>query len=337
MEYWQVSAGSDERDYSKEFIDYGLAFVEGEEIKNIKEGDRVILKKGNKEVRAVGVAVSRKGKVTGSGDKEWLKDFDGWILPNYCNILWHELDTPRPIKGLTRSRLCRVNRDNIKSESEKIIKEFQCKELIKTEPKETKKIEDKEMLEFLVSEGLRPSIAESLKSTLGRIRLLARYYYEREKFSWDDIGEHETRTFLIIPFLLGLGWSEQQIKIELGKKRGRIDVACFSKPFQRSKDEKRKMGKANLDDCMLIIESKGFPKGLDLAHNQAKNYAKNFKNCNVVVASNGYCYRAFKREKTGEFSQQPHSYLNILCLRDRYPRDPENVAGALGLLKLLLP
>jgi len=30
-----------------------------------------------------------------------------------------------------------------------------------------------------------------------------------------DIREHETRTFLVIPLLLALGWAEQQLKIEM--------------------------------------------------------------------------------------------------------------------------
>ncbi len=40
------------------------------------------------------------------------------------------------------------------------------------------------------------------------------------------MSEHETRTFLITPLLVALGWSEQRIKIEWDK----LDVALFRYP-----------------------------------------------------------------------------------------------------------
>ena len=88
-----------------------------------------------------------------------------------------------------------------------------------------------------------------------------------------DIREHETRSFLVLPLLLALGWSEQQIKIELGVKgeRKRIDIACFARAYRRDSS-----GELNYEDCTLIIETKDFRLGLEEAPDQAKAYAEHF-------------------------------------------------------------
>jgi hypothetical protein len=93
---------------------------------------------------------------------------------------------------------------------------------------------------------------DDLTEAIRRIRLLADYYYFSGR--WDDIREHETRTFLVVPLLLALGWAEQQLKIEFPVKGvGRVDIACFTGPFLQCED----------DDVVVLIETKGFPFRLD--------------------------------------------------------------------------
>lgn len=207
-----------------------------------------------------------------------------------------------------------------------------------------REIEDKEILEFLVREGLQLSIAEGLTATFNRIRLLANYYYEaiyqRQEIDRKDIREHEARAFLILPLLTALGWPEQQMKIELevrgespAGKAGKIDIACFAKPYRRNKNKE-----PNNEDCTLIIETKHFRSGLDMAPEQGKAYAEHFPHCKAILVSNGYCYKAYERNlDTREFSQEPSAYLNLLRPRDGYPLDPDNVDGALEVLRLMLP
>ena len=90
MNYWQIAAGSGGRDYAEEFIRYGMAFVGGEKqiatMEGVEIGDRIILKGGVSEIVAAGEVVQRDGKHRGQGDKEWLKDFDGWELEAYFYV-----------------------------------------------------------------------------------------------------------------------------------------------------------------------------------------------------------------------------------------------------------
>lgn len=342
MRYWQVAAGALGRDYSEDFLRYGMAFA-GERHKGMQKvriGDRVILKHGMKEIVAVGTVVQRNGRHKGVArdadsepDKQWLRDYDGWDLPAYFYVDWHRPSEPVPAAGLSRSTIRRVHQQGTCDIADEIIRTAPVVGPPQPEPNRTEILNDDQILDHLIREGLRPSTAEELTATLKRIRLLARYYYDHCK--WSDVREHEARTFLIIPFLLALGWSEQQMKIELGVKgAGRIDVACFARAFRR--DEATK--KPNNDDCVLILESKGFNKGLDYAHSQGKRYAKAFPSCAVVVASNGYCYKAYRRTPDGnEFEDRPAAYLNLLRPTKEYPLDPENVDGGLKLLSFLLP
>lgn len=340
MKYWQVAAGSYSRDYSQYFLQYGMAFVGGDDnrkaIKKVQPDDKIILKRGMGEIVAVGRVIERYGKSNGDAieendkKKEWLLDFDGWDLPGYCYVEWHKLAEPLKVKGLTRTTIESIDLPHIKKHADEIL--FTTP-IYPSDPEEPPMVEDldfREMLSYLINLGLRPSIAEDLTMTINRISLLAQYY--SKNCNSDDVREHETRTFLIVPLLLALGWSEQQIKIELGVSHGRVDVACFARAYHRDK------GIANNDECVLILESKGFSQGLYYAHEQGKRYAAFFQSCKVVVASNGYCYKAYDRKKGGnDFEQEPSAYLNLLLPKKKYMLNPESVDGGLKILKYLLP
>jgi len=331
--YWQVAAGSSGRDYSSQFLQYGLAFV-GEPHRPamdlIKPGDVLLLKQGLSKLTAVGRAVERDGKCVGFGEKQWLRDFDGWDLPSYCNVEWYVPDVPVQTKGLTRATIQKVNQQHLVDLANQVLDEVEADFILVFDPPPTRPVDDTQILRFLIREGLRPALAEDLTTAFRRIRLLANYYYDCG-YPWSDLSEHETRTFLIMPLLMALGWAEQQVKIELAVKRGRIDVACFARPYR--KDAK---GDANNADCVLLLDSKDFSSGLDNAPDQVKAYAEHFSSCQVIAVSNGYCYKTYRRTKDG-FSTTPDAYLNILRPQDRYPLDPKAVDGCLAVLRHLLP
>lgn len=334
MTYWQIASGEGARDYADRFLNHGIAFI-GERyegtLRRVQLDDVVILKRGITEIVAAGKVVERDGEHIGVGDKEWLKDFDGWDLPAYCHVQWHRPPEPLKVEGLARGAILQVHQPEPKSVADDIL-QMPPYDASYSDPPPTQEVSDESILDFLISEGLSPATAEELAEAFRRVRLLATYYY-RQWPHWNDIREHEARTFLIVPVLLALGWSEQQIKIELGTEGAkRIDIACFRRAYQRND-----AGQPNNEDCALIIESKDFSSGLDYARDQAIAYAHNFPSCRSVLVSNGYCYKAYERDDTGAFSQEPSAYLNLLRPRDRYPLDPDNVDGALEVLRLMLP
>lgn len=347
MNYWQVAAGAEQRDYSRWFLRYGFAFVGGKEqtrtMQKVRADDTIVLKKDTSSILAVGRVIERNEEWIGVGDREWMRDFDGWDLPAYCHVEWHLPTEPVETRGLSQGAIRGLHQDDAKRVADRIL-ETAPYYPPDPEPNPVQIIEDKEILGFLVREGLQPSAAEELTAAFNRIRLLAGYYYEAiylcGEINREDIREHEARTFLIVPLLIALGWPEQQMKIELGVKgenpqseRGKIDIACFAKPYRRGNDRE-----PNNEDCTLIIETKHFRSGLDLALEQAKSYAEHFRSCKAVLVSNGYCYKAYERDRgTEEFPQEPSAYLNLLKPRNGYPLDPDNVQGALEILRLMLP
>ena len=328
MAYWQIAAGSDGRDYSEYFLKHGIAFVGGDNqtqtMEHVEEGDIVVLKIG-KTMKAAGTVVKRNGTHRGCYDKEWIRDVDGWDLPAYCYVDWIKANPDVYNESLGRATISGIN-DNLIIEEAGHILDTGTERKNEPEPSDFKPVEDSKILKGLIEVGLRPSSADELTKAISRIRLLADYYYYN--CNWKEIREHETRTFLVVPLLLALGWAEQQIKIELpsGQKRKRIDIACFRKNYE-----------GNKDDCIAIVETKGFRSGLDYAQDQAQSYSEYFPECKTVIITNGYCYKIYLRSEDGGFKTNPSAYMNLLKPKDKYPLDPDNVKGTLEAITELLP
>jgi hypothetical protein len=334
-EYWQIAAGDEGRNYAAYFLDHGMAFVGGDRnirrIPSLKAGDKLLLKRGTGAIIAVGEVIERDGRTSGNAvddadpNRQWLLDFDGWELPAWCHVRWHKLARELAVGGLTRGTIRRCPQSHLRELADKLLAELPPHEgapgaLPRTEP-----VGDTDLLRHLVGRGLRVGAAEELTEQLRRIRLLADYYYSLD--DWSSVREHETRTFLVAPFLLALGWAEQQIKIELKCSGGKVDMACFRDPFTG----------AATDEAVMLIETKGLSQGLDLARIQAEQYARDFPTCNLLLVTNGLFYKAYSRIDNEKFTTAPTAYLNLRRPTRRYPLNPSEVAGALDAVELLLP
>lgn len=329
--YWQVAAGSRGRDYSEQFLRFGMAFVGNPKtIEKVEEGDVVILKSGVKGIRAAGEVVKRHGRHKGVGDKKWLRDFDGWDLSAYCYVDWRRPLTDVPVTGLRQAQLSEVHRPNVKDAADRVLTGEIPHEKLEPEgdPDSTESVDDNTLINFLIKQGLRVSQADELTNAISRIRRLVDYYFDCG-VPWEQVREHETRTFLVIPLLLALGWSEQQLKIELPcGGRNAVDIAGFRKPYIGKKEDNK--------NCTLIIETKGFSSGLTYAVNQGKRYSNSFGSCKLVVVTNGYCYKIY-RKQGNDFQDYPSAYINLRNPQDKYPIDPANVKGATDAIRYLLP
>jgi len=145
------------------------------------------------------------------------------------------------------------------------------------------------------------------------VRRLGRWYARHGR----DLSEHETRTFLITPLLLALGWSEQRVKIEWKN----LDIALFREVYKRG------------EEPYMIVESKRMWEGPKYAEGQVKKYARLYPRCLHLVISDGICYRLYQKEDDRWVWK---AYMNLLKLKDRHPYEIE-IQGATNLFINLMP
>jgi len=326
MNYWQVAAGDGGKDYSGVFLKYGVMLKgpgdPGEYFRNkqyyentyksnditvfaeeVKAGDIVVLKRPSGklwEVLAVG---------TVKGDYDYLPvfgDMEGWDLQHCRYVEWVKPKSVTRIPGLTRGAFKRVNKQSTIKTIVNVLKSGIP--LTPTRiPEPPKKLNDEDLIDILIDHGLRPKDAEDFTQTIHRIRRLVKWYCN----NGEDVKEHETRTFLIVPLLLALGWPEQKLKIEWNN----IDIAFFEKPYSEKNEN---------NECIIILESKKLWEGLDYATSQASTYASKYPKCKTLIVSDGCCYKLFERKGT---TWRYSAYLNILKPKFTHPYEP-NVGGA---------
>lgn len=290
MRFWQVAAGEKPRDYSSVFTDFGVMLVGAGNpgpfpkrksyyrghidwrnqivrfAEKVSLEDIVVLKKpyGTQwEIAAVGVV---------KGEYEYLdlfEDVEGLDRQHCRKVSWVKPPSPAYVEGLSIGAFLGLPNQSIQERALEILK---IGEPIKAKrlPELPKEVSDEELMDGLVDGGLRAVAAERLVQTIGYVRRLARWY----KDYGCDISEHETRTFLIVPVLLALGWSEQKMKIEWNN----LDIAFFTRAYDK---------KATKEDCIMILESKRMWEGLSYAERQVKNYQLKFPGCSRLIVSDG--------------------------------------------------
>lgn len=334
MKYWQVGAGEGDRDYSDVFLRFGVAFggdasrgpYENDPNyyddnkyvvyfkKKMSFGDRIILKKPHRkkwEIVAVGEIKSVDYKYF-----EVFDDMDGWNVAHGREVRWVVPIKTTLVKGLAQGTVFPAVSQNLIEKAERILQSGKSKSVEKI-PEPQKMLTDEEIEKELTNLGCDPSDLRKLIEVLPRLRLLGNWYLENGK----DVGDHETRTFLITPLLLALGWSEKQMKVEWKRK----DITFFARPYIRDDNSE--------NPCVMILESKGLEEGLTYARSQAIDYAKSFPHCRKLVVSNGICYKLYELDN---YNWKYKSYLNILKPRLKHPYEPQ-VGGAIELFFNLIP
>lgn len=330
IQYWTVASGDALRDYSEVFLDFGVmlvgpghlgsyfenreAYAEENSVRRfaeeIRPKDIVVLKRGVQSIVAAGVVSEREDSYFHS---EVFGDVDGFSLQHGRYVTWHKPEKEVEIK-LPRGRLTRDPSSSVKKAAERIINENEPLGS-KPIPSAAKKVDDEALIGYLIEHGLSSGQAESVMTAFHRVRRLGGWYEDKEENG--DVSEHETRTFLIVPLLLAIGWPEQRLKIEWKN----VDIAFFESNYACGATP------------AMILESKRLDYPLLRAEEQAKDYSSKFPDCNRLVASNGIQYLLFAREKN---EWTPKAYLNLLKPLDRHPYY-EKIRGAPELLSRLLP
>lgn len=332
---WQVSAGDGSRDYTKVFMEYGVILVgpgsdgpyfEAPEIyknkehnsyrdftvvlaEEIAEGDIIVLKRPYSkkwEIIAIGEVVSPYSH------EQVFCDVDGWDLQHCRKVKWKTSESKEIVPGFRRGTLCRVWNDGAVKKVNELWGEWgfiQSSEL----PTIPSKMLVDELIDSLIVNGMPIRNAEVLADTLWKLKRVAKWYTGHG----EDVGEHEIRTFLIIPLLLSLGWAEQKIKIEWNN----IDVSLFSHVYRKKTQPE------------IIIESKRLWHGLRYAPEQALGYANNYPLVKKFIVTDGIRYKLYEREGDNwTFT----AYINLLELFLKHPYE-HNVNGSKEFLLKMLP
>jgi hypothetical protein len=168
--------------------------------------------------------------------------------------------------------------------------------------------------ETLINHGLRIEDAENTTRTLARIRKLGEWYVRIGYTA----SEEEIKAFLVVPFLLALGWSPQRIGLEVNRR----DLILYE-------DSERKK------PC-VIIETKSLYRGSTSAIAQVKKYAAEQPTDPLrhLVVSDGMRY--WLLEPNGEGGWRETAYMNLSQLRAQCTAYPM-LKGTLELIALLLP
>lgn len=317
---WQIGTGDETRSYFDIFIKYGVALVgpgdpgrEGDPktrlfytvnpdirnwgavLKKVKEGEWIIARKGKKSILAVGKVIEE------INHGEFFSDVEGWDLQHYIKVKWYLPNTPNNIIQLSKNLLSQstlhgCNKQEVydkiySTDFKEAIQEFELEDFIVPEI-----IDHTEVMKMLIEEGLRIQDAENIALTIQRIIKLVQWYKQND----NETLEHEIIAFLILPLLIALGWSEQKIKLEY---QG-IDIALFSNAFK---------GNYKLTP-EYIVEAKTFSNGLAFTEQQLETYAKKYPECKNFVATNGYRYKIFIRDKSKFILK---GYFNLLKLTER--------------------
>lgn len=317
--FWAISASDgEERDYSQIFFDFGVAFVGGEnQIKtatHVKLGDYLILKKSagkGGEGKFIAYAI---GKVLSEFvDDKYFTEVDGWNLGFCCQVEWYSC-SPKELP-LRQGTIYKIG-DEIKSRINEMVSNPKDRIKIAHKKIEIKSLHNDDITHFLVEQGFAVNHAENLIRALSRVRLLADYYSKLNR----ELTEDETRSFLVLPLLLALGWPEQRIRLE----HNNIDIELYKVPHRCKKDAEPE----------VIIEIKRLPHGLENAKRQARDYANKTPSCKYFVVTNGLSYRVYNAKS--DVDSKPIASMDVRQLLDTYKFDPE-IKGTREVFKALFP
>lgn len=269
-------------------------------------GDTVVLRRGTKEVVAVGTVV---------GDYEWndgFGDIDGWNIQHVRRVRWHWHSLAKP-KVFNTWALKQGDTTQKLTSTEVATWIAALPPSTVRAPLPALPHAPQEALLSDISTHLfdRGIASASITQLVGAVDDLVRVgdWYSRTKFP----SEHETVAMLVVPLLRALGWTPQKMGIEWN----RVDVALFQR---LPRDD------ANL---RVVVEAKRMDLSCLSAQSQALGYAKGRKACHQLIVTDGLRYGVYRRSQDGSFTL--HAYLNLARLRDEYP-----ILGCSGAKEALL-
>lgn len=316
-QYWQIAAGNANRDYSSLFLKHGIAFVGGDEqvaqAQKIQVGDIIILKSGFSLILAVGEVVERKGRHSGTEDKLWVRDIEGWDLKAYVYVDWRAPRKPETTTGLTRNSI------SLSHKSQHSVIADRLMEL----PKIAAKPEPAVPV-FLTKAEATAIIMEANdaldKSSVEGVFDLATQWMTNsaDAAEWDA---NQTKNTILLPFLKGFGWASNELHEKMAGLGTRNLIGLLP------------MGSKSRQDLKLI-ECRPFNFGTDLHPKRASELSKQFPDVQSIAVSNGLTFKLYARQANGIFGTEPRAYGNLAKPTDPCPFD-NDVLGVKAVLRWL--
>jgi hypothetical protein len=238
---WQVGAGDTERSYGPICIKFDVMIVGlGEPGRfdkttyahlghvcrfymEARRGDVVLLRLGTGRVLAVGEIADDTA--------EWheaFSDVDGWDLHHVRRVRWFPNTTmmfpPRTLGGQVRT-FAAVNVEAVRQwvGSLEVPEDDRNRKLTQL-PIAGVALDPTELGTRLFIEGLPSEYVDKLMATFASLQRVASWYGNKTNLRPEGRpSEQETVCYLVIPFLLSLGWSQQTAAVEWHH----VDVALF--------------------------------------------------------------------------------------------------------------
>ena len=269
----------------------------------MKCGDLVVLRLGTSFVYGVGQIV---------GGYKWCEafnDVDGWDIGHVRRVLWlwksngtppKKFDTYTLKLGDTTQRLGAPD-------VERWLRSLETSQAERTRemvdlPKVGKPLDLGEISEHMFDHGVASNSINSLLEQIGELTRIANWYHRQQA----PPSENETISYLVAPLLRSLGWTPQKMAIEWN----RIDIALFA-------NVPREEGFLS-----AVVEVKKINASSLSAFEQAERYARQYKNCNRVILTDGLRYGVFWKDEEDLGQEQKfrlRAYMNLTSLRDNYP------------------
>ena len=227
-------------------------------------GDDVVLRRGTREVVAVGQI---------EGDYEWndgFGDIDGWNIQHVRRVrwYWHSLNAPK-----TFTTWALKQGDTTQTLTSKEVADW-----VATLPRPQKRtplpalpivpqpIGLDEISRHLFDRGVAST---SITQVISQVDELVRVgdWYRRTKIP----SEHEAVATLVVPLLRALGWTPQKMGIEWNH----VDVALFQK---LPRDD---------ENLRVVVEAKRMNLSCLSARSQALRYAEGRNACHRLIVTDG--------------------------------------------------
>lgn len=293
---WQVSAGSSDRSYVNQFLEYGVALIGpgdagawrpehgdhsfvGRFASELQEGDVLLLRTGASVIQAVGIVAS---------GYQYLPQFDdvnGWDLQHGRRVRWSSLPESqifdKQVFGANPARLSQV-------QSKKLVD--YANRYVLSPPMEW---QTRPLPNLPVEEPALETFPCELQDLIAQVNDLRDLYGDRGAFGKLP-SENEIVAHYVVPFLRALGWPVERIAVEWRN----VDVSVFTK-LPRIPQH-----------CYYLIEAKRLGAGVEGAVPQAVGYAKSRNiHCDVVV-TDGIRYRMYEASK--DYAQVAYANLGRL-------------------------